>query len=188
MHMPTDTDTRAYLRKHALYILQLAVAYHGDRRLDCSWPLTCSLCSVRSDFILGNMRWALERVHGWGKEALHTVELHISVWPQAFSPSQLSAPSLPKAPSLRFQLSSPGLVHSSQVQCLGGPPLASKQSTQTVGRKRPPKNASRAFERKQHNVSGDDGSIDVALTCRWPIKLSKHRLLQSPKSQETMPQ
>lgn len=92
VHMPTDTDTRAYLRKHALYILHLAVACHSDRRLDCSWPLTCSLCSVRSDFILGNMRWALERVHGWGKEALHTVDLHISVWPWAFSPSQLSAP------------------------------------------------------------------------------------------------
>lgn len=171
-----------------LYILQLAVAYHSDRRLDCSWPLTCSLCSVRSDFILGNMRWALERVHGWGKEALHTVELHICVWPWAFSPSQLSAPSLPEAPSLGFQLSSPGLVHSSQVQCLGGPPPASMQSTQTVGSKRPPKNASRAFEPKKHIVSVDDGGTDVRLTCRWPMKLSKHRLLQSPKSQEKMPQ
>lgn len=132
MHMPTDTDTRAYLRKRALYILQLVVAYRSDRWLDCSWPLTCSLCSGRSDFILGNMRWALERVHDWGKEALHTVELHISVWPRAFSPSQLSAPSLPEAPS-------PGLVHSRQVQCLGGPPPASMQSTQPVGRKRPSK-------------------------------------------------
>lgn len=113
------------------------------------------------------MRGALEWVHGWGKEALHTAELHISVSPRAFSPSQLSAPPLSEAPSFGFQLSSPGLVHSSQVQCLGGPPLQSPCSLlKLVEGKDPPKNATRAFEHEEHNVSVDDGGVDVTLTCR----------------------
>lgn len=112
------------------------------------------------------MRGALEWVHGWGKEALHTAELHISVSPRAFSPSQLSAPPLSEAPSFGFKLSSPGLVHSSQVQCLGGPPLQSPCSLlKLVEGKDPPENATRAFEHEEHNVSVDDGGADVTLTC-----------------------
>lgn len=104
-----DTDTKADSKKHSLnklcctlLLLWLAVAYHGDRQLDCSWPLTCVLCFARSDFIVGNMRWVQERVHGWGKEAPHTVGLHISVSPWAFSSAQLSAPPLSRALSLGF--------------------------------------------------------------------------------------
>ncbi len=99
------------------------MAYHGDRQLDCSWPLTYALCSARSDFIVGNMRWVQERVHGWGKEALHTVGLHISVSPWAFSPDTAFSPSVVWSPLPGFsQPPSPGLVHSSWAQCLGGPP------------------------------------------------------------------
>ena len=92
--------------------LGLAAAYHGDRQLDCSWPLTCALCSSRSDFIVGNMRWVQERVHSRGKEALHTVGLHISVSPWAFSPDTAFSPSVvqnPPRPVLGFlNLSPPG--------------------------------------------------------------------------------
>ncbi len=105
----TVTDTKADSKKHSLNILcctllllWLVVAYHGDRQLDCSWPLTCALCFARSDFIVGNMRWVQERVHGWGKEAPHTVGLHIFVSPWAFSSTQLSTPPLSGAPSLGF--------------------------------------------------------------------------------------
>lgn len=69
------------------------------------------------------MRWVQERVHGWGKEALHTVGLHISVSPWAFSPDTAFSPSVVWSPlSGVSQPPSPGLVHSSWARCLGGPP------------------------------------------------------------------
>lgn len=53
-------QTKAGLKKRTpgircctLLQLCLALTYHGDRQLDCSWPLTCALCSARSDFIVG---------------------------------------------------------------------------------------------------------------------------------------
>lgn len=111
------------------------------------------------------MRWVQERVHGWGKEALHTVGLHISVSPWAFSPDTAFSPSVVWSPLPGFsQPPSPGLVHSSWAQCLGGPPHRLLPSSMTGGRKRQ-KNAARAFDREEHNVSVDDGGVDVMLTC-----------------------
>lgn len=69
------------------------------------------------------MRWVQERVHGWGKEALHTVGLHISVSPWAFSPDTAFSHSVVWSPLRGFsQPPFPWLVHSSWAQRLGGPP------------------------------------------------------------------
>ncbi|KAG7230829.1 hypothetical protein INR49_019643, partial [Caranx melampygus] len=57
---------------------------------------------TRSKKRVGYMRWVQERVHGWGKEALHTVGLHISVSPWAFSPDTAFSPSVVWNPSLDF--------------------------------------------------------------------------------------
>lgn len=177
----TDTDTKADLKKRTLGVLWctllqlwLAVAYHGDRQLDCSWPLTCALCSARSDFIVGNMRWVQERVHGWGKEALHTVGLHISVSPWAFSPDTAFSPSVvwSTLPGVSASLPRIGAFQLGTVP--GWSPTPSLPSSTTGGRKRQ-KNAARAFDREEHNVSVDDGGVDVMLTCHWPIQLSKPR-------------
>lgn len=95
----------------------------------------------------------------------HSIQwVFISLCHPGHSPlTQLSAPPLSGAPSLGFQPPSPGLVHSSWAQCLGGPPPSLPSST-TGGRKRQ-KNAARAFDREEHNVSVDDGGVDVMLTC-----------------------
>lgn len=51
------------------------------------------------------------------------------------------------------------------------PPLPLLLSSLTEGRKRQ-KNAAKAFDQEKHNVSVDDGGVDVMLTCHWPIRLS----------------
>lgn len=133
--------------------------------------------SSRSDFIVGNMSRVQQRVHGWGKEAHHTVRLHISVSPWAFSPDTAFSCSAVLNHCPGFSQTLPGLEHSSWARSLGGPPGQ--------------KNAARVFDIEEHNVSVDDGGVDVMLTCHWPMLLSQPCVLQSddpPNSQEKMPQ
>lgn len=77
--------------------------------------------------------------------------------------TQLSAPPLSGAPSLGFLNLPPQdwcipAGHSAWVV----PPTL--PSSTTRGRKRQ-KNAAKAFDHEEHNVSVDDGGVDVMLTC-----------------------
>lgn len=93
-----DTDTKRLTRRYSLLhtssALCLAADHPADRHLDCSWPMTCALCSARSDFIVGNVRQVQERVHGRGKEAIRTVGLRIFTSRWAFSPDTAFSPSV----------------------------------------------------------------------------------------------
>lgn len=178
------------IRYCTLLQLCLALTYHGDRQLDCSWPLTCALCSARSDFIVGNMRWVQERVHGWGKKALHTVRLHISVSPWAFSLDTAFSPYVvwSTLPGDSTSLPRIGAFQLGTVPGWSPTPLPFPSST-TGGRKGK-KNAARAFDRQNTMWALMLGGTDVILTCHWPLQLSKLSILQSydpPNSQEKMP-
>lgn len=93
----------------------------------------------------------------------HTIQRgYISLCHPGHSPlTQLSAPPLPEAPSLKLQLSLPRIGAFQPDRMPGWSPIHLNMSTKAGGRKMQ-KNAVRTFE---YNVSLDDSGMDVTLTC-----------------------